>query len=462
MCPGGDKAKSSSLDFTKPPFFSTDSDVQEWRKRVADWVATMKDAFDKGEDRNLKPQYWLMGRILFNQLPTFQQNMVDEAVKKRLINLGTSDDPNDPIQTVISIVNLVAFDHPVAMVTRITASFQRVMSCRQGKKETLKKFVSRFYGLSAKYMGHLGASPSSQTGQMLAITLLNNADLDETTSTNAMCRLLEMATTRVATPPQINIKSMKNNQDSTMVSTKGLQEIRKASESICRVLPSESDLRLRFKIPMSFIKTVNSASKVIETNLAYFEQDEVNVETDDEDEDSSIEEMFKEKHSSFLIHFDDAVSVLRNLTQAQSTTKNMFTLDEVNQMFDRKMKSFFAGQGRAHPSTYPSKDNNNNRFNPRHDQDKLGRNSDGRKVVRFQDNGAGSSSHHHSDSPNDNKKRPREENSPPAGLRCFDCGKTDHLCGSPLCKFPAWQTKQLWKKTKTDNGDQFFPGGSRK
>ena len=64
---------------------------------------------------------------------------------------------------------------------------------------------------------------------------------------------------------------------------------------------------------------------------SYFSED------NDDDEDISIEEMFKENQTSFLIHFDDAVSVLRNLTQAQSSSKHMFTINDVNDIVDRKI-----------------------------------------------------------------------------------------------------------------------------
>ena len=115
--------------------------------------------------------------------------MVDDAVQKGLIKLGHTE---NPVQTVLDIVNLVAVDHPIGMVSRIKSSFQKVMSCHQGRTESLNSLVFRFRRLAAKYMNHKGADASSQTGQMLAITLLNNTKLDESTTQNAMLQLLDM------------------------------------------------------------------------------------------------------------------------------------------------------------------------------------------------------------------------------------------------------------------------------
>ena len=51
MSPPRDTAKER--DYTKPQVFHADVDFQDWRKRVAEWVAMIKKAHDKGNDRQL-------------------------------------------------------------------------------------------------------------------------------------------------------------------------------------------------------------------------------------------------------------------------------------------------------------------------------------------------------------------------------------------------------------------------
>ena len=33
---------AKEVDYMKPPRFNPDGDFQDWRKRVAEWIATMK------------------------------------------------------------------------------------------------------------------------------------------------------------------------------------------------------------------------------------------------------------------------------------------------------------------------------------------------------------------------------------------------------------------------------------
>lgn len=70
------------------------------------------------------------------------------------------------------------------------------MNCRRKHDENLRTFVSRFCGLAAKHLIHARASPSSQTGQVLEITLLNNVNLDEGTLNNAKSDLIKYAKNR--------------------------------------------------------------------------------------------------------------------------------------------------------------------------------------------------------------------------------------------------------------------------
>ena len=60
----------------------------------------------------------------------------------------------------------------------------------------MSAFAMRFRGLPGKHLRYCGASSSSQTGQVLAITLLNNAKLDDILLTNEKMQLISLAEAR--------------------------------------------------------------------------------------------------------------------------------------------------------------------------------------------------------------------------------------------------------------------------
>lgn len=51
-------------NFMHPPIFSPSIDFQYWRKRIAYLVSTIKESYEKREDRNLKTQFRILGGIL--------------------------------------------------------------------------------------------------------------------------------------------------------------------------------------------------------------------------------------------------------------------------------------------------------------------------------------------------------------------------------------------------------------
>lgn len=55
------------------------------------------------------------------------------------------------------------------------------MNCRRGKQEDLCVFVSRFRGIAAPHLLHAKASSSSKIGELLAVNLLNDFNLDDHT-----------------------------------------------------------------------------------------------------------------------------------------------------------------------------------------------------------------------------------------------------------------------------------------
>lgn len=178
-----------------PPYFSPQADLQIWRKEVARWVDKIKASAEKGSDRLYKTVFATLGRHLYDTgLPSSQQSIVDEAQARGKIDYKQ----DDPIQAVKDIVDLVASDPPIAVVSRLICSFNRVTECTRdiGRGESLSSFVSRFHGLASEHLMISNATASSQVGEVLAITLLNNARLPDSTLTNAKLELISRGEVR--------------------------------------------------------------------------------------------------------------------------------------------------------------------------------------------------------------------------------------------------------------------------
>jgi hypothetical protein len=84
----------------------------------------------------------------------------------------------------------------MVIVTRLISTFNQVVQCKRKPRESLKFFVTRFWGLAAEHLMHAGASSSSQTPEMLAIILLNNSNLQDETLTAAKLELIRVAESR--------------------------------------------------------------------------------------------------------------------------------------------------------------------------------------------------------------------------------------------------------------------------
>lgn len=65
------------------------------------------------------------------------------------------------------------------------------MSCRRGIKKKLPVFVHRFYGIESEQLTHANETSDSPVGEVMAINLLSNANLPESTLTNAKIELIK-------------------------------------------------------------------------------------------------------------------------------------------------------------------------------------------------------------------------------------------------------------------------------
>ncbi len=87
-------------------------------------------------------------------------------------------------------MDFIAVDPPIVVITRLIESVNRVSNCGRQKNESLSSFVSRFSSLASDHLIHAGASPNSNVGEVLAITLLEHANLHDTTHQSAKMQLI--------------------------------------------------------------------------------------------------------------------------------------------------------------------------------------------------------------------------------------------------------------------------------
>lgn len=86
MGPGCNLAKEE--DYKKPPRFHLDGAFQNWRKRVAEYVSTIKKAYEKGNDLHLSTKFTLIARIIYVEtLPEAQKSLVDNEISEGAIDL---------------------------------------------------------------------------------------------------------------------------------------------------------------------------------------------------------------------------------------------------------------------------------------------------------------------------------------------------------------------------------------
>ena len=416
MGPG--ERSSSSRILSDPPGFSADCDLQEWRRRVGRWVDIVKTAQDNGTDRHVQTIYNIFGRALFERaLPPDQQTMVDEAQAKGTIDyLQTSD----PVATVRDIVDTVAVDPPIAMVTRLISSFQKVTSCRRSKNEDLRVFVSRFRGLAATHLLHAIASSSSQIGEVLAVTLLNNANLDEGT--------LIIATSVLITLAEAREKEVAHN-DSMEVSNPMIDGIHSISLKLSS-LEKERDIPADENARKVFTENFRSMSIDYIKKIVPLIQD-LKDQTVSKSSASTVSSTFLSDQRHITLNLDDAVQVLRSITQAPSSmSANKLSAKDIDALVNRKVNALLSSHKISTKQASSGKSNNDR---------------------ARQDN--------RNDKSGGSRKRKRDDTaSDSSNERCFDCGEDDHRRGSTACQKPSYLTLMIRKRREDRQGGSSYGG----
>lgn len=433
----GPGPSSNRRNSNEPPVFHPDQDHLEWRKSVSAWVDLIKASAEGGEEKLYKTLFATLGRRLFESLPFAQKSIIEEAQVNGKIDYKQSDS----IKAVKQIVDLIAIDPPITVVTRLIDTFNAVINCKRGANETITNYVSRFHGLASKHLIRAGTTSSEQIGEVLAITVLNNANLSSTNLNQAKMNLIALAQGKEDDNKgimlQINENQMKMMREAVEVSATGIASSRfDHNDRKVEILRKMQDLRKNAR---------KAASKMRTLFLELHEQKEKERRRQEANEIAHIE-------SRGILRLQDAIDVLLSLSQ--NTTANMGARD------------LDAVDGLASLSRGRNNNRNNNRMsisNLVHNNDKS-INHRGSMLASFIQN-----RNNRRNSPlqekrsllshiNKNRSRyPTNRYSNKNSVNdlckdvCKDCGSPDHFRGSPLCKNPSFATKQIQAQKKQDN-----------
>ena len=345
--------------------------------------------------------------------------MVDEAQSKGLLNYKQ----DDQVKAVMEIVNLIAFDAPIASVTRLINSFNKVTSCRRLKKEDVRIFISRFQGLAAEHLMHAGETSSSQIGEVLAINLLNNADLEKSTLTNAMLQLIGFSQAR---------RNSSKGADMYEVSSASIQKVKDGIKDIAEVFKDRSvpkNRRVFIQYCNRIRMGVSRALKEIRTVLD-------GITHAPKSEEDYLVQFTRPESRRCPIVLDDAVTVLRNLSNTCKSDTTAITKAQLDTTIDEKFNSLRALLSRQN--------------NDKSDKGKSGN--------VYGNDGAGK------------KGNLKRKWNPPY---CANCGSNVHRCGDAECNNKSFETKERIKlvaeakkneDSEQGNNDenQFFPTGSNR
>lgn len=199
----------TNLSFTtyNPSTLSSSNYLYYWRNLIGKWVDFIKFVHKAGQDRSLNKMFKVIGQILFKQaLPREKQALVDEGQRKGTNNYLQTE---DAVKTVLGIVKIVAVDVSMSKVTQKTTSFNRVTCSTRSKKANIKAFADRFSGLTPAHFEHVSAITSFQVGQVLAVTVLNNANLEESSLTSTKLQLIFLTEERCKTNIEYSVKEVK-------------------------------------------------------------------------------------------------------------------------------------------------------------------------------------------------------------------------------------------------------------
>lgn len=275
--------------------------------------------------------------------------------------------------------------------------------------------------MAAQHLLHSNASSASQTGQVLAMTLLHNSDLTEGTLTNAKMELISRAKTRAE-------EDRKKQEASKTIPIDKIQPllglVSSMKENLDAISAERSSLLATEQRRIKQIDDLKSNMYGLETSIR------TAVDSLDEVHEVSIADLFKAPELDLKIDLEEAVSVVRNMQLASQSEVQTVSIQEFERV-KSQLSSLLAAQNPGYQTQLQTPITKTRGYSDHR----------GRGARR----GGG---------------RPRSGVGSGRKLICYDCGSEEHLRGDVSCKEQSWLTKQ--RADRERNGATQQPGETRK
>lgn len=159
MVPAANSSKG--LFPADPPIYDPSGDQHLWCRIIARWFDTVKFATEKGEELMYRTVFAALSNHLYDRgLLAESKSLVDKAKGSGQMNYKQ----DDQAAAVKEIVELLAVEPHIAVVTWLIGSFNRVTNGTCRSNEEFSSFISIFRGLAADHLMYAGDPCSSQVG----------------------------------------------------------------------------------------------------------------------------------------------------------------------------------------------------------------------------------------------------------------------------------------------------------
>jgi hypothetical protein len=176
-----------------PPLYPG-ADRFRWRRQVVAWMSYIQRRADAG-DKTCKSHAATLSDLLYAAAHPSYQKVLELAKSASLYFSVPTEKQPDVVQR---IVRLIGYETPIEATSRLLAAYKAVHACIRYPNETLDRFTVRYRGVASNDMDLANVDCSSQDSQLLAMVLLENAQLTPDTLQGAKLQLVQQAQQRVA------------------------------------------------------------------------------------------------------------------------------------------------------------------------------------------------------------------------------------------------------------------------
>ncbi len=281
--------------------------------------------------------------------------------------------------------------------------------------------MSRFSGLASEHLLHADTSPNSKVGEVLAITLLGNASLGDTTHQGAKIQLINAAKARHSD----DANSDGSQSKCTLIGTEcsDLREVNEKLSDAIEALTEALNVSGRGNTLAKAKETMDQVRDTL-TSIETIQKSFVDKITNPQERPTSSLGI-NVKAKRLPIYLDDAISVIRSLEQGPSAPEGSITATDVEAIVHR---TFLAAKKKPEGSVSKITEHEFNRKLKTMFGQSRKEISKALQRTRRQDTGSS------------------------RGHYCKDCGSRDHLRGDLRCKDPSFFTLQRREKSMDKNG----------